>query len=170
MTRGPNQMMPQRCPPSGVGLESLLNPTSLRFHQVAKQPKYNGNPRCWPQFQREFKLWVKTQKLHEDQLLTALLDCLEGPPANTWLRTWSACEGTTLRTGIRTPHLVEPYSTPSSSGSTTLPPYSNHMVHFRFCRVLNREPPMRCAPMICFYPGNPWDPEYCATCMGFSTP
>ena len=47
---------------AGVGLDSLLNPTSLRLRQVAKQPKYNRNPRRWPQFQREFKLWVKTQK------------------------------------------------------------------------------------------------------------
>ena len=79
---------------AGVGLESLLNPTLLRLRQVAKQPKYNGNPRRWPQLQPEFKLLVKTQKLHEDQYLTALLDCLEGPPANTWLRTWSDREET----------------------------------------------------------------------------
>ena len=77
-----------------VGLDSLLNPTSLRLRQVAKQPKYNGNPRRWPQFQREFKLWVKTQKLQDDQFLMALLDCLEGAPANTWLRTWSDREDT----------------------------------------------------------------------------
>ena len=79
---------------AGVGLDSLLNPTSLRLRQVAKQPKYNGNPRRWLQFQREFKLWVKTQKLQDDQFLMALLDCLEGPPANTWLRTWSDREDT----------------------------------------------------------------------------
>ena len=79
---------------AGVGLDSLLNPTSLRLRQVAKQPKCNGNPRRWPQFQREFKLWVKTQKLQDDQFLMALLDCLEGPPANTWLRTWSDREDT----------------------------------------------------------------------------
>ena len=79
---------------AGVGLDSLLNPTSLRLRQVAKQPKYNGNPRRWPQFQREFKLWVRTQKLQDDQFLMALLDCLEGPPANTWLRTWSDREDT----------------------------------------------------------------------------
>ena len=79
---------------AGVGLDSLLNPTSLRLCQVAKQPKYNGNPRRWPQFQREFKLSVKTQKLQDDQFLMALLDCLEGPPANTWLRTWSDREDT----------------------------------------------------------------------------
>ena len=79
---------------AGVGLEYLLNPTSLRLRQVAKQPKYNGNPRRWPQFQREFKLWAKTQKLHEDQYLTALLDCLEGPLANTGLWTWSDREET----------------------------------------------------------------------------
>ena len=68
---------------AGVELESFLNPSSLSLRQVANQPKYNGNPRRWPQFQREFKLWVKPQKLHEDQYLTALLDCFEGPPANT---------------------------------------------------------------------------------------
>ena len=79
---------------AGVGLDSLLNPTSLRLRQVAKQPKYNGNPRRWPQLQREFKLWVKTQKLQDDQFLMALLDCLEGAPANTWLRTWSDREDT----------------------------------------------------------------------------
>ena len=75
---------------AGVGLDSLLNPTSLRLRQVAKQPKYNGNPQRWPQFQ----LWVKTQKLQDDQFLMALLDCLEGAPANTWLRTWSDREDT----------------------------------------------------------------------------
>ena len=79
---------------AGVGLDSLLNPTSLRLRQVAKQLKYNGNPRRWPQFQREFKLWVKTQKLQDDQFLMALLNCLEGAPANTWLRTWSDREDT----------------------------------------------------------------------------
>ena len=79
---------------AGVGLESFLNPTSFRVPQVAKQPKYNGNPRRWPQFQREFKLWVKTQKLREDQFLNALSHCLEGPPANTWLRTCSDREET----------------------------------------------------------------------------
>ena len=79
---------------AGVGLDSLLNPTFLRLRQVAKQPKYNGNPRRWPQFQREFKLWDKTQKLQDDQFLMALLDCLEGAPANTWLRTWSDHEDT----------------------------------------------------------------------------
>ena len=31
--------------------------------------------------QREFKLWVKTQKLQEHQFLTTLLECIEGLPA-----------------------------------------------------------------------------------------
>ena len=70
---------------ASVGLESLLNPTSLRLRQVAKQPKYNGNLGCWPQCQPEFKLWVKTEKLHEDRFRMALFDCLEGPPANMLL-------------------------------------------------------------------------------------
>ena len=79
---------------AGVGLESLLNPTSLRPRQVGKQPKFNGNPRCWPQFEPELKLRVKTQNVYQDQFRTDLLDCLEGPPANTWLRTWSDREET----------------------------------------------------------------------------
>ena len=79
---------------ASVGLESLLNPPSLRLRQVAKQLKYNGSPSRWPQTQQEFKLWVKNQKLSEDQYLTALLNCLEGPPANTWLWTWSDREET----------------------------------------------------------------------------
>ena len=82
---------------AGVGLKSLLNPSFLRLRQVAKQPKYNGNPRRWALFEREFKLWPKTQKLQEDQFLTAPLDCLEGPPARTWRRTWSDREGTSSR-------------------------------------------------------------------------
>ena len=44
---------------AGVGLESLLNPISLRLGQVAKQPKYNGNPRHWPQFQRDLSCGLK---------------------------------------------------------------------------------------------------------------
>ena len=66
---------------AGVGLDSLLNPTSLRLRQVAKQPKYNGNPRRWPQFQREFKLWVKTQKLQDDQFL--MCNCSRPPKPDT---------------------------------------------------------------------------------------
>ena len=79
---------------AGVGLESLLNPTSLRLRQVAKQPKYNGNPRHWPHFEREYRLLVRTQKIHEDYFLMALLNCLEGLPANTWLQTWRDREET----------------------------------------------------------------------------
>ena len=39
---------------AGVGLESLLNPTSLILCQVAKQPKYNGKPTRWPQLLRGY--------------------------------------------------------------------------------------------------------------------
>ena len=52
---------------SGLGLEDMLNPTALRLRQVAEHPKHNGNPPRWPEFQREFKLWCTTQKLHADQ-------------------------------------------------------------------------------------------------------
>ena len=72
---------------ASVGPEGLLNSPSPRLRQVAQQPRHSGNPRRWPQFQREFKLWAKTEKLEEDQFLTALLDCLEGPSTNSWLQT-----------------------------------------------------------------------------------
>ena len=73
----------------GVALESVLNPTSLRRRQVAKQPKYNGNPQLLPQFQREFTLWVKSKKVGEGQILTGLFHCLEKPTVSTCLRSWS---------------------------------------------------------------------------------
>ena len=79
---------------AGVGLESLLNPTSSRLREVAKQTKYNGNPGRWRHYHLEFKLWVKTQTLHQDQFLTALLGCLEGLSAITCLPMWSDCEET----------------------------------------------------------------------------
>ena len=72
-------------------------PTPRSHPRKAAQPKYNGNPKRWPEFQREFKLWVKTQNLQKDQFLTALLDCLEGPPANTCLQPLSDCEETSSR-------------------------------------------------------------------------
>ena len=77
-----------------VGLERFLNPKSLGFRQVAKQLKYNGNPRCWPQFGQEFKPWVKGLNPEVDQFSGVFLDRLEGLPANIWLRLWSAREET----------------------------------------------------------------------------
>ena len=79
---------------AGVGVEPLLNSTSLILRQVPKQAKYHGTHRRWPQFHQNFKLSVKTQKLHEDQFQMALVDFLEGPPANTWRRLCSDCEET----------------------------------------------------------------------------
>ena len=68
-----------------VLLEFLPNLTSFKLRYVAEQPKYNMNPRRWPQFGQDFKAGVEHQKLHENEFLTALWDCLEGPPANTLL-------------------------------------------------------------------------------------
>ena len=78
---------------SSVGEETEPSEEATGIFSIAPSSD-NGNPRRWLLFQREFKLWVKTQKLHEDQFLAALSDCLEGPPANTLLRTWSDCEET----------------------------------------------------------------------------
>ena len=39
-------------------------------------------------------MWVKTEKPDEDQFLSVLSNCLEGPLADTWLRTWKDREET----------------------------------------------------------------------------
>ena len=60
-----------------------------KLRAIAKQPKYNGNPRRWAVFKREFSLWVGKNKLQDDEKLDALLECLEGPIPNTWIKSYT---------------------------------------------------------------------------------
>ena len=63
----------------GGGIEDIINHVRAKLRAIAKQPKYNGNPRRWAVFRREFSLWVGKNKLRDDEKLDALLECLEGP-------------------------------------------------------------------------------------------
>ena len=73
----------------GGGIEDIINPVRAKLRAIAKQPKYNGNPRRWTVFKREFSLWVGKNKLRDDEKLDALLQCLEGPIRDTWIRSYT---------------------------------------------------------------------------------
>ena len=74
---------------SGGGIEDIINPVSAKLRAIAKQPKYNGNPRRWAVFKREFSLWVGKNKLRDAEKLDALLECLEGPIRDTWIKSYT---------------------------------------------------------------------------------
>ena len=38
----------------GGGIEDIINPVRANLRAIAKKPKYNGNPRRWAVFEREF--------------------------------------------------------------------------------------------------------------------
>ena len=63
----------------GGRIEDIINHVRAKLRAIAKQPKYNGNPRRWAVFKREFSPWVGKNKLRDDEKLDALLECLEGP-------------------------------------------------------------------------------------------
>jgi hypothetical protein len=73
----------------GGGIEDIINPVRAKLRAIAKQPKYNGNPRRWAVFKREFSLWVGKNKLRDDEKLDALLECLEGPIRDTWIKSYT---------------------------------------------------------------------------------
>ena len=70
----------------GGGIEDIINPVRAKLRAIAKQPKYNGNPRRWAVFKRQFSLWVGNNKLRDNEKLDALLECLEGPIRDTWIK------------------------------------------------------------------------------------
>ena len=74
---------------SGGGIEDIINPVRAKLRAIAKQPKYNGNPRRWAVFKREFSLWVGKNKLRDNEKLDALLECLEGPIRDTWIKSYA---------------------------------------------------------------------------------
>ena len=73
----------------GGGIEDIINPVRAKLRAIAKQPKYNGNPGRWAVFKREFSLWVGKNKLRDDEKLDALLECLEGPIRDTWIKSYT---------------------------------------------------------------------------------
>ena len=73
----------------GGGIEDIIHPVRAKLRAIAKQPKYKGNPRRWAVFKREFSLWVGKNKLRDDKKLDALLECLEGPIRDTWIKSYT---------------------------------------------------------------------------------
>ena len=71
------------------GIEDIINPVRAKLRAITKQPKYNGNPRRWAVFKREFSLLVGKNKLCGDEKLDALLECLEGPIRDTWIKSYT---------------------------------------------------------------------------------
>ena len=60
-----------------------------KLRPIAKQPKYNGSPRRWAVFKREFSLWAGKNKQRDDEKLDALLEYLEGPIHDTWIKSYT---------------------------------------------------------------------------------
>ena len=73
----------------GGSIEDIINPVRAKLRAIAKQPKYNGNPHRWAVFEREYSLWVGKNKLRDKEKLDALLECLEGPIRDTWIKSYT---------------------------------------------------------------------------------
>ena len=73
----------------GGDIEEIIYPVRAKLRAIAKRPKYNGNPRRWAVFKREFSLWVGKNKLQDDEKLDGLLECLEGPIRDTWIKSYT---------------------------------------------------------------------------------
>ena len=73
----------------GGGIEDTINLVRAKLRAIAKQPKYNGNPPRRAVFKREFSLWVGKNKLRDEEKLDALLECLEGPIRDTWIKSYT---------------------------------------------------------------------------------
>ena len=71
------------------GSEDIIIPVRAKLRAIGKQPKYNGNPRWWAVFKRDFSLRVGKNKLRDDEKLDAVLDCLEGPIRDTWIKSYT---------------------------------------------------------------------------------
>ena len=64
---------------TGFNLNHLLNPLHMRLRgSVMKQPKFSGHPNYWASFERQFMLWLQTEKLDEELWILGLMDCLTG--------------------------------------------------------------------------------------------
>ena len=60
-------------------LNHLLNPLHMRLRgSVMKQPKFSGHPNYWASFERQFMVWLQTEKLDKELWILGLMDCLTG--------------------------------------------------------------------------------------------
>ena len=52
---------------AGLNLNRLLNPLHMRLGgSVMKQPKFSGHPKSWASFERQFIVWLQTEKLDKE--------------------------------------------------------------------------------------------------------
>ena len=64
---------------AGFNLNHLLNPLHMRLRgSVMKQPKFSGHPNYWASFERQFMVWLQTEKLDKELWILGLMDCLTG--------------------------------------------------------------------------------------------
>ena len=73
----------------GGGIEDIINPVRAKLTAIAKGSKYNDNPRRWAVFNREFSQWAAKNKLQDDEKLDALLQCIEGPIRDRWIKSYT---------------------------------------------------------------------------------
>ena len=67
------------CTSAGLNVNHLLNPLHLRLRgSVMKQPKFSGHPNYWASFERQFMVWLQTEKLDKELWILGLMDCLTG--------------------------------------------------------------------------------------------
>ena len=64
---------------AALNLNHLLNPLHMRLRgSVMKQPKFSGHPNYWASFERQFMVWLQTEKLDKELWILGLMDCLTG--------------------------------------------------------------------------------------------
>ena len=64
---------------TGFNLNHLLNPLHMRLRgSVMKQPKFSGHRNYWASFERQFMVWLQTEKLDKELWILGLMDCLTG--------------------------------------------------------------------------------------------
>ena len=64
---------------TGFNLNHLLNPLHMRLRgSVMKQPKFSGHPNYLASLERQFMVWLQTEKLDKELWILGLMDCLTG--------------------------------------------------------------------------------------------
>ena len=64
---------------TGFNLNHLLDPLHMRLgSSVMKQPKFSGYPNYWASFERQFMVWLQTEKLDKELWILGLMHCLTG--------------------------------------------------------------------------------------------
>ena len=63
----------------GLNLNHLLNLLHMRLRgSVMKPPKFSGHPNYWAFFERQFRVWLQTEKLDKELWILGFMNCLTG--------------------------------------------------------------------------------------------